>query len=845
MTVEACILGAGAQLAAAFLVIALAQPSSSAPAVQVHAASPLVASPDATARVPFLISNSGGRPEKVRVTTDCLGGAVSPRFVDIELDAHGWAFRCADVSLDPKADTADVILSAGTGRAAVRVVRGIDLTSVPWKRRFAPRGPSHGELASPDVDDSGWETIRPPCQWSENTDAWCRVHFVVPSVWKGKRLRLVMGAVDDNDVTYLNGVKIGETAGWDRQRGYEVPQELVRWGAENVLTVMVENPTYGGGLYRAPFLLLAGDSDLSQPPQEARATASRAKPGRIGRPLPLRPMHVADGVLRYADGSEVALWGVNYYPQSWYQYQNMKRLGVDMRAAIRRDVDHLQLMGVDVIRIHVFDREISDSEGRLVVNEHLDLLDYLVAECSRRGIYMFLTPIAWWFSPDQRPDAFSVLASKPGMMFAPSAKSAAARYLREFLTHVNRYTGREYKDEPCLCLLEVQNEPAYLLYGDLHGSTYTPQGEPPEVLERDRQTFRRLWSEWLDAHGLTDDSAVFPLFRYELMRRYIREMVTAIRSTGAHQPIAVSYFGVNGDDLVQAIADSECEAVTVSAYPGGWERVNDGVNLLAQTAPPVVSPLLAGKARLAYEFDAPATNTSCYLYPAIAVGFRSAEVQVACQFQYDSVETAKWNTDWNAHWLNWLYTPHKAVSFMAAGEAFRHLPRGVRWAPQGGELRAPGLVASFSKNLSLWASDDVVVHSRPFSTEAGIRTPPSPRRIVGVGSSPYVEYGGTGVYELVRVSPTEMRLRVNPDARLVGNSLNGGWDSPVCELEEHGHWFKLKIAGWEGARCYRMNTGKPEVVPAVDGGWVLRPGSYRISRGGASAGVGRTRRPAR
>ncbi|UCH35740.1 MAG: hypothetical protein JSV65_05145 [Armatimonadota bacterium] len=780
--------------------------------------------------VALLAYNAGGAALSTTLRLSLAGGEVSPDAVSIALEPKAWQVVAARVSLADSADRGELVCEAGESSARIGVIRGIDLTALPWKRTFsAPTASPDPHYAAPGTDDTSWPEIRVPGLWDDTAYAWCRTQVSIPQQWQGHPLRLVMGAVDDNDITYLNGREIGRTTGWNVPREYLVPEDIIRWGEENIVTVMVDNTYAGGGLYKAPIALLVGDVSLPTVPAP-RGAAARPQPGSIGNPFPLRRFRVEQGVLRYPEGTEVALWGVNYYPQSWHQFDNMQKLGVDMKATIRADLDHLQRMGVEAIRIHVFDREISDGAGNLVPNEHLDLLDYLVAECSRRGIYMYFTPIAWWGGPNERGDSFSAQTSKPGMMFVPTAKAAAANYLRQFLMHRNTYSGRAYKDEPCLCLLEVQNEPAYFAYGDLSGASYGAQGEPAEVLERDRRILRDLWRAWLDEHGFDDSAVYFPFFRYGLMREYIREMVGAIRSTGATQPVAISYFGVNGDDLVDAIADSQCDAITVSAYPGGWGRVNDGVNLLPQAQPLALDSRLNGKARLAYEFDTPATNTSCYLFPALAAHFRSGEVQVACQFQYDSVATARWNTDWGAHWLNWLYTPSKTVSFMIGGETFRRLPRGVQYEAGAEDLTIGPMATSFRHNISLLATGDAVMHSRAVQDWMPLRFPERPSRIIGVGASPYVEYGGTGLYVLERQGPNVWRLTLNPDARLVGNSLQGSFASPVAELEENRHWFRLKLPGWDGAECYRLSGRKRVPIAAVHGGWLLRPGTYEIRR---------------
>ncbi|MBI3920856.1 MAG: hypothetical protein HY318_05500 [Armatimonadetes bacterium] len=798
--------------------------------LEIRPSASLVVQAQDDAPVAFLLYNGDKVSHAETLSLICNVGEVKPTSLPFSLQPREWKIVTARVSLKESVDAGELVCRAGTATARITVLRGIDLTSIPWKRKWTDRSaPADPRGASNETEDSNWPEIHAPSLWNENEYAWCRVHITVPATWRGHKVRFVAGAIDDNDVTYLNGEVIGRTNGWDILRDYTLPERLIRWGEDNVLTVMVDNPNYGGGLYKGPYLVLAGETPLPPPQAASSQPSARPAPGNVGKPLPLRRFHVAEGVLRYPEGTEVALWGVNYYPQSWHQFENLRRLGLDadaMKKVILEDLDHLQKMGVEVLRIHVFDREISDGEGNLVPNVHLDLLDYLVSECSRRGTYMFFTPIAWWAGPNERKGAFSAETSKPGMMFVPSGKAAAARYLKQFLGHVNRYSGKAYKEEPCLCLLEVQNEPTYFLYGDLYGSGYTSQGERPEVIERDRQTFLDLWQKWLADHSLQDSSVYFPLFRYELMRQYAREMVEAIRSTGATQPIALSSFGANGDDLTQALADSECEAITVSAYPGGWERVNDGFNLLPHVPPLTVDARLSGKARLAYEFDTPATNTSCYLFPALAASFRSGEVQVACQFQYDSARTARWNTDWNAHWLNWLFTPSKTVSFLIGGATFRNLPRGIRYTTGKEELLLGSMATSFPRNLSLFVTPDTVMHSRTLGDWNPIALPKSPRLIVGVGSSPYIDYGGTGLYVLRAEGKSSLRLTLNPDSRLVGNCLLGSLSAPVAELENNLHCFRLKLPGWTRARCWRLEGKKEITVSLVRGGWLLTPGEY-------------------
>ncbi|NIS63879.1 MAG: hypothetical protein GTO05_01785, partial [Gemmatimonadales bacterium] len=86
-----------------------------------------------------------------------------------------------------------------------------------------------------------------------------------------------------------------------------------------------------------------------------------------------------DGVMRWtATGAEVAQFGVNYSAPFAHAYRAFGQLGMDRKQAIDADVLHFARLGLDAYRIHVWDREVSDNEGNLVANDHLDLLDYLL-----------------------------------------------------------------------------------------------------------------------------------------------------------------------------------------------------------------------------------------------------------------------------------------------------------------------------------------------------------------------------------------------------------------------------------------------------------------------------------
>lgn len=107
------------------------------------------------------------------------------------------------------------------------------------------------------IDVAAWKDIKVPGfleQVYDNWDGifWYRHEFEIPADWAGKDITFYLGAVDDIDITYFNGEKIGTTGfevpeWWDYQRVYKVPGKLVKAG-KNTIAVRVVDERYAGGL---------------------------------------------------------------------------------------------------------------------------------------------------------------------------------------------------------------------------------------------------------------------------------------------------------------------------------------------------------------------------------------------------------------------------------------------------------------------------------------------------------------------------------------------------------------------------------------------------------------------
>lgn len=711
----------------------------------------------------------------------------------------------------PKKVVLELSNAGRTSRYEVQILQGIDLSKLTWKAKYdgERQGEKEGYQLST-YDDSSWEGRKMPSLWNELGYTWCRVKFTIPADWKDSALYLIIGAIDDNDTAYFNGQKIGETSGWDVLRNYKIPPQLIKWGEENLLAIKVDNINAGGGIYKLPILLSKQPFTPASPWRVPEEKKGEREQGEIGNPLPIRPIKVVDSVLLYEDGTEVALWGTNIYPQSWMEYTNIKELGLDHKRVTDEDFQHLKKMGVNVIRMHIFEKEIADEEGNLVENEHLDILDYVVYKCQEENIYLFLTPVAWWWSPEKIP-CFSDIP-KENMMVDKKVVERTKRYIQQLLSHKNPYTGKRYIEHKGFFAIEIMNEPQYFTYDDIKAGEKAGTKDQWEI-----------WGNWCEERGVNpEERDFFPLFRYEYFANWLGECYQAIRETGARQVVCAPLFGAERqDDLIQAIFLSPCEAITYGGYPGGWERMNDSRDMLDEVdasyrwlSDSLSDARLAAKARLVYEFDAPALLKSAYVYPLLACMWRSLGTQVACQFQYDSIATAEFNSDWWNHYLNYLYTPSKAVSYIIGGEVFRSLPRFYSYPSLSLPTRDrvfAGFAVSFPFNISIMWKNGIWMNSNevrwnPFEI-AGI-----PRLIIGVGSSPFVEYEGTGIYR-VKIGDKDLEIEVNPDAEinLQADPMNTAVGKTLTKLYEREHQMLLRL----GSKEYRIK---------------VKPGNYKLRR---------------
>jgi sialate O-acetylesterase len=108
-----------------------------------------------------------------------------------------------------------------------------------------------------DFDDSKWPVMQLPGLWENQGLAaldgtvWFRKNIIVSDADAGKAAVLNLSMIDDNEQTYLNGVLVGSTTGYNTQREYAIAAGILKAG-KNTIAIKVDDTGGGGGVYGLP-----------------------------------------------------------------------------------------------------------------------------------------------------------------------------------------------------------------------------------------------------------------------------------------------------------------------------------------------------------------------------------------------------------------------------------------------------------------------------------------------------------------------------------------------------------------------------------------------------------------
>lgn len=498
------------------------------------------------------------------------------------------------------------------------------------------------------------------------------------------------------------------------------------------------------------------------------------------------------GIIRNSnDNSEARYYGVNYTLPFAHAFRALDRLAVNHHDAIDRDVYHISRMGANAFRLHLWDVELTDSVGNLMDNEHLELLDYLIESLEERGIDIILTAQTnfgnGYPERDEPTGGFSYLYDKCEIHSNPAALEAQKKYLEGIVTHKNAYTGKSYADDEAIIAIEINNEPCHN----------------------------------------TDE---------EQIASYINTMAETIRDNGWDKPVL--YNVSHNIPLAQGYYNASIDGTTYQWYPiglvSGHRRKGNFLPYVDDYNIPYND--LKGydiKAKIIYEFD-PADITDSYLYPAIARTFAKNGFQWATQFAYDPIDLAQYNTEYQTHYLNLIYTPQKALGMKIASKVMETVPRGADYGKYPSDTIFGNTMISYHRNLSVWNSPDEFYYTNSLN-ETPISTD-SLKHIAGYGTSCIVNYSGRGVYMLDKINEDAWRLEVMPDLLYLADPFEKpSLDREVAITIDTTNPITVKLPGFPSNYSYiSITEGNPFGGKAYDYTMYVRPGVYILGKNDAS-----------
>lgn len=123
-----------------------------------------------------------------------------------------------------------------------------------WYQAKDPGSAASPPWSATDLDARLWKAMTLPTYWENagypdfDGTFWFRRTVDLPEDWTGSDAELHLGAVDDNDTTWVNGVEVGATIGYNLPRVYHVPTGVLK-RSTNVIAVRVLDTGGNGGLY--------------------------------------------------------------------------------------------------------------------------------------------------------------------------------------------------------------------------------------------------------------------------------------------------------------------------------------------------------------------------------------------------------------------------------------------------------------------------------------------------------------------------------------------------------------------------------------------------------------------
>lgn len=104
----------------------------------------------------------------------------------------------------------------------------------------------------PGFNTVAWEEMKVPGEWGTTPlslidgHVWFKYDLNLTCTEAGRPATLSLGTIDDADITWVNGTKVGNASGWDTPRIYSIPPGILKEGSNNITVRVTDNGGSGG-----------------------------------------------------------------------------------------------------------------------------------------------------------------------------------------------------------------------------------------------------------------------------------------------------------------------------------------------------------------------------------------------------------------------------------------------------------------------------------------------------------------------------------------------------------------------------------------------------------------------
>ncbi len=193
----------------------------------------------------------------------------------------------------------------------------------------------------------------------------------------------------------------------------------------------------------------------------------------------------------FEDNTEARFWGVdvtanNCYPTHEVAEETAKRIAQS---------------GFNLVRLHLIDSGAlwgpKDTGGRMMKEDILDRVCYLISELKKRGVYIFIDMMISMPITSDLSDTYDIENLPSALKYysytEEDLKEETMKYTRALLSCYNKYTGMKLLDDPAIALIDLKNEDSIGCFGNMESDKY-------------RANIQKRYNNWLiEKYGNTEN----------------------------------------------------------------------------------------------------------------------------------------------------------------------------------------------------------------------------------------------------------------------------------------------------------------------------------------------------